>query len=152
MLRKMYAPVMAILLVLIIGLPVLTYAGNLPETPITKILNYKSGLVLTDSQVKNLELINNNIINKMLQFRSQAQICKTRIDEYSKNWTDLTNPQVKGAVKEYYHCQAELKALEFEAMAQAGKILSPEQITKFNDLASIELMMINDKADALKLN
>lgn len=148
----MYAPVLAILMLLTIGLPVLCFAGNLPETPITRILNYKSGLVLTDSQVKNLELINNGIINKMLQFRSQAQICKSRIDKYSKNWTDLTNPQVKSAVKEYYHCQAELKTLEFEAMAQAGKILSTEQIEKFNDLASIELMMINHQVDGMSRN
>lgn len=133
-------------------MPRLANAGSLPETPITRILAYKTGLQLTDTQAKNLELINNNIINKMLQFKSQAQICKTKIDQYKNNWSDLSNPLVKSAIKEYYQCQAELKALEFEAMAQAGKILSKDQIAKFSDQVAFELMMIDSQNVPGELN
>ena len=118
-------------------------AGNLPETPITKILNYKSGLDLTDTQAKQLGLINNNIINKMLQAKSQAQMHKGTIDQMSEDWAKLDNPKVKSAVKEYFQCQADIKNLEMEAMAQASQILSKDQIKKFNELVSIELIMIN---------
>jgi hypothetical protein len=116
-------------------------AGNLPETPIDKILNYKTGLDLSDSQVKNLSLVNNNIVNKMIQVKGQAQRLKLQIDQIASNWADLDNPKAKGAVKEYYQCLADLKTLEFEAMAQASKILSGQQIDKFNELATIEVIM-----------
>lgn len=132
-------------MVFILGLSIATsgpaMAGNLPETPITKILNYKTGLDLTDKQVKDLNLVNNNIINKMLQIKTQAQNHKSEIDRAADNWENLGEPQIKSLVKEYYKCLADLKSLEFEAMVQASKILTAEQIRKFNEMATIELIM-----------
>jgi len=141
--RKLMTLALALIIGLAIAAPTDLIAGNLPETPINKILNYKTGLDLTDVQTKQLTLINNNIVNKMLQVRAQASSHKNEIDMASNDWSKLDNPQVKGAVKEYYKCQADMKNLELEAMAQASKILSADQIKKFNELVSIELIMIN---------
>jgi Spy/CpxP family protein refolding chaperone len=134
---------LAMVMTLVIAAPGLTLAGNLPETPITKVLNYQTGLALTDAQVKNLSLINNNIINKMLQLQGQAQRCKSEIDQMMADWSSLDNPKAKSTVKEYYQCQADLKSLEMEAMAKASKVLSDDQIKKFGELMTIELIMIN---------
>jgi Spy/CpxP family protein refolding chaperone len=134
---------LAMVMALVIAAPGLTLAGNLPETPITKVLNYQTGLALTDAQVKNLSLINNNIINKMLQLQGQAQRCKAEIDQMMADWSSLDNPKAKSTVKEYYQCQADLKSLEMEAMAKASKVLSDDQIKKFGELMTIELIMIN---------
>jgi len=131
------------ILALTLSLPVLANAGNIPETPITKILNFQSGLELTDAQVKSLTLINNNIVNKMLQLNAQAERYRTEIDGLSGKWSELNNPKAKSAVKEYYSCQANLKTLEFEAMAQASTILSEQQIKHFHELTTIELIMID---------
>ena len=133
----------AALMVMTMALANTAFAGNLPETPITKVLNYQTGLGLSDAQIKNLNLINNNIINKMLQLQGQAQRCKAEIDQMLGDWSTLSNPKAKSTVKEFYQCQADLKALEMDAMAQASKVLSEDQIKKFGELMTIELIMIN---------
>jgi len=71
---------------LAIAAPTASIAGNLPETPITKILNYQTGLNLTETQTKQLTLINNNIINQMLQINAQAYNHKSEIDQAAKDW------------------------------------------------------------------
>ena len=116
-------------------------AGNLPQTPIDRILEQKAVLQLSESQIKNLNLINSGIINKMLQCNSQIQMHKMEIEKYADNWADMENPKFKSTVKDYYRCMADMKALEFESLAQAGKILSPDQIKKFNDQVSIDLVL-----------
>jgi hypothetical protein len=126
---------------LAIGAPIQATAGNLPATPITRILSNNTALELSETQVKKLNLVNNNIINQMLQVRAQAQNHKAKIDKAAADWSDLGNPVIKGAVKEYYRCQADMKILELEAMVQASRILSNEQINKFNQLVTMELMM-----------
>ncbi|MCP4583541.1 MAG: hypothetical protein GY839_18180 [candidate division Zixibacteria bacterium] len=133
--------IIAISMVAIIGVTGIAIAGNLPQTPINQILENKSSLMLSDSQIKNLNRVNNGIINKMLQIKGKAQMFKGEIDKYSAKWDDMSNPKFKSTVKDYYNCLADLKNLEFEALVQAGKILSKEQVDKFSELLSVELAM-----------
>jgi Spy/CpxP family protein refolding chaperone len=144
--------VMAVLLTISLIIPSVASAGNLPETPINKVLNYQTGLELTDVQIKNLGLINNNIVNKMLQIQAQAQRCKSQIDQYLNDWSSLDNPKAKSAVKEYYQCQADLKTLELEAMAQASQVLTEQQIKKFGELITIEINMIDSRRSNAIIN
>jgi len=116
-------------------------AGNLPQSPIDQILEHKTVLQLSESQIKNLNLINSGIINKMLQCKSQIQINKREIEKYAANWADMENPKFKSTVKEYFRCLADMKALEFEALAQASKILTPDQIKIFSERVSIDLVL-----------
>jgi len=116
-------------------------AGNLPQSPIDQILDHKADLQLSESQIKNLTLINSGIINKMLQCKSQIQINKTEIEKYATNWADMENPKFKSTVKDYYRCLADMKALEFKALAQASKILTPNQIKEFSEQVSINLVL-----------
>ena len=127
-------------------------AGDLPETPISRILEYKVSLELSDAQVKKLTLINNNIINKMLQLQAKVQNHEAEIEEAAVNWPDLDNVKIKGIVKEYYQYRAELKILEFESMAQAGEILSAGQIGKFNETAALELLMHRNDSELKAAN
>jgi len=152
MIKKQISVLMMMVLLTVMLVPIRSEAGNLPQTPINRLLEYKSGLQLTDTQIKQLTLINNNIINKMLQLNGRAEMCKTQIESKSANWSDMDNPNMKSTVKEYYNCLAELKALEFEAMSKASEILSEEQIRKFNELAAIELMMIKQEPASLLAN
>ena len=121
----------------------LSWAGNLPKTPINQILEHKNGLQLSEAQIKNLNRVNSGIINKMLQIKSRAQIHKAEIEKHSTNWADMDTPKFKSAVKDYYNCLADLKKLEFDALVKAGKILSKEQIKQFQELISIELTMLS---------
>ncbi len=145
--KKLLTLALAVFIGLAIAAPNDSIAGNLPETPITKILSYKNGLGLSDTQTKQLTLINNNIVNQMLQIRSQASMHKSEIDDASWDWSNMNNPQIKSAVREYFKCQADMKNLEFEAMAKASQVLSEDQIRKFNDLATIELIMVDMERD-----
>lgn len=145
--KKLIVPILALIIGFTAAIPGNSIAGNLPETPINNILNHKSGLDLTDTQAKQLSLINNNIINKMLQVRTKAYTHQSEIDKAGDDWSSLDGVKVKSAVKEYFQCQADLKMLEFEAMAQASKILSPDQIKRFNELVSIELIMLDMEQD-----
>lgn len=140
MAKKIISMLTGIVMLMVLLTPLQTKADNLPKTPINRILDYKSGLQLTERQIKQLSLINNNIINKMLQLNGRAQMCKTQIEAKSTDWSDLDNPRIKSAVKEYYQCLADLKTLELEAMSKAGQVLSSDQIRKFNELAAIEIM------------
>ncbi len=138
--RKIKIFVLPIMLIagIIIGQAI---AGNLPQSPIDQILEHKTVLQLSESQLKNLNLVNSGIVNKMLQCKGQIQMNKTEIEKYAANWADMENPKFKSTVKEYYRCLADMKALEFEALVQAGKILTPYQIKIFSEQVSIDLVM-----------
>ena len=140
MTKRIFSGLIGIIMLLVLITPIQSRAGNLPTTPINKILDYKTGLQLTDTQIKQLSLINNNIINKMLQLNGRAQMCKTQIEAKSTDWSDIDNPRIKSAVKEYYQCLADLKMLDLQAMSQASEVLTSDQIRKFNELAAIEIM------------
>ena len=127
-------------------------AGNLPQSPIDQILEHKTDLQLSESQTKNLNLVNSGIINKMLQCRSQIQMYKTEIEKYATNWGDMENPKFKSTVKDYYRCLAEMKALEFEALVQAGKILTPDQIKKFSEQVSFDLVLRKMQLEMVNVN
>lgn len=134
----------AIFFVMIVATPAMLWAdNNIPSTPITKILNYKTGLELTDSQVKKLTILDNVAKEKMIQTRAQAQIRKQEIDKFTCNWSSMNGTACGQLVKEYYQCVAELKTLEINAIMQARSVLSTEQLKKFNELAALESMVLD---------
>jgi Spy/CpxP family protein refolding chaperone len=140
--RGLSKTVLPVMLATVFTMPALLYAGgNIPETPITKILNYKTGLQLTDSQIKKLTIIDTNIKNQMIQVRAQADTRKTEIDKFTSNWLNMNGTATRQLIKEYYDFLAELKLLDIKAIMQARGILTREQLKKFTELASIESMI-----------
>jgi hypothetical protein len=139
-----------IVLVMVIAAPSLLMAqvtqASIPKTPIDKILTYKNGLDLTDSQIHKLTIINRTLVDKMIQVRAQAQIRKMEIDEFTSNWSNMHGTAVNHIIDEYYDFLAELKKLELEAIMKTKAVLSREQIKKYTELAAIESMII--KLDA----
>ena len=135
---------LAIIFMFTIATPAILWAGGIiPDTPIGKILNYKTGLELTDSQVKKLTILDTTIKEKMIQTMGQAEIRKSEIDKFTSNWRDMNGTACCQLVKEYYQFLSELKMLEVSAIMQARSVLSVEQIKKFSELASIESMLLD---------
>jgi hypothetical protein len=140
--KRLLNAVFAVVLLSAIVMPGLLYAGgDIPETPITKILNCKAGLQLTDSQIKKLTILDNNIKNQMIQLKCQVQIRKTEIDKFTSNWLNMNGTAVRQLIKEYYNFLAELKMLNINAIMQARGVLTREQLKKYTELVSIEAMI-----------
>lgn len=142
--RILINSVIAIIAMLVIAMPAISFAqSNLPTTPIAKVLNYKGGLALTDSQIKKLTILDNTTKEKMIQVRAQAQIRKQEIDKYTGNWDMMNGTACCQLVKEYYQFMAELKTLEINAIMQARAVLTEDQLRKFTELASLESMILD---------
>jgi len=134
----------AIIAMFVIAVPAISFAqSNLPTTPIAKVLNYKGGLALTDSQIKKLTILDNTTKEKMIQVKAQAQIRKQEIDKFTGNWDMMNGTACCQLVKEYYQFLAELKTLEINAIMQTRAVLSQDQLRKFTELASLESMILN---------
>ncbi|UCC79412.1 MAG: hypothetical protein JSW64_14245 [Candidatus Zixiibacteriota bacterium] len=128
-----------------------SFAGNLPVTPVAKILEHKASLALTDAQVKKLEIIDKNAVEKMIEARGQANIRLQEIEKFTSNWMNLNGTAVRHLIKEYYEFMATYKAAEVDAILQARAILQPDQLRKYQQLASIDALMISLEHD-LALN
>ncbi len=119
------------------------FAGNLPVPRVSQILEHKSPLDLDAKQVKKLEIIDKVAMEKMVEAKGQANIRLLEIEKFTSNWTQLNGTAVRGLIKEYYKYMAEYKYAEVNAILQARGILKQEQLNKFQQLASIEALMIN---------
>lgn len=117
-------------------------AGNLPATQVSKILQHKSALELTDAQIKKLEQIDKNAVEKMVEARGQANIRLQEIERFTANWTNLNGTAVRQLINEYYNFMAAYKSAEVDAILQARAIMKAEQLTKYQQLASIDALMI----------
>jgi len=126
-------------------------AGNLPTTQIVKILDHRASLGLTDSQVKKLEQISKNAVEKMIEAKGQANIRLQEIEKFTSNWTNLNGTAVRQLIQEYYNFMAAYKAAEVNAIIQARAVLKPEQLSKYQQLASIDALIISMERD-LALN
>jgi hypothetical protein len=136
--------VVAMMFIFTIAMPAVLYAGgNVPDTPISKVLGYKTGLDLTDSQVKTLTILDNTCKNKMIQVIGQAEIRKQEIDKFTSNWSNMNSMACCQLLKEYYQYLSDLKVIELEAIMQTRSVLSVEQLKKFSELAHIETMLLD---------
>ena len=142
---------MIILLALTVTVVAPAFAGNLPVTQVSKIIDYKASLDLTDAQVKKLEIINKNAVEKMVEAKGQANIRLQEIEKFTSNWTNMNGTAVRQLIQEYYNFLAEYKAAEVNAILQARSVLKPEQLVKYQQLASIDALMISIEHD-LALN
>ena len=135
------------MLVILIGLSVVaaasSYAGAIPKTQVARVLEYKSSLGLTDAQIKKLEVIDKNAIEKMVEAQGQANIRLQEIERFTANWTNLNGTSVRQLIQEYYGFMAEFKTAEVNAIIQARAIMKPDQLSKYQQLASIDALMIS---------
>ncbi len=135
--------VTAILMAGILSLALAASAGNLPSTQVSQILEHRSSLELTDSQIKKLKIIEDTAREKMTYARMQADIRLQEIEKFTSNWTNMNGTAVRGLIKEYYDILTQYKTAELNAIVQARAILEYEQLSKFQQLESIESLMIN---------
>ena len=134
--------IMISILALAITTAVEVSAGNLPTTQVSKILQHKSALELTDTQIKKLEQIDKNAVEKMVEAHGQANIRLQEIEKFTSNWTNLNGTAVRQLIAEYYNFMTAYKSAEVNAILQARGILKTEQLTKYQQLASIDALMI----------
>jgi hypothetical protein len=135
--------VTAILMAGILSLAMAASAGNLPATQVSQILELRSSLDLTNSQVKKLQIIEDTAREKMTRARLQADIRLQEIEKFTSNWTNMNGTAVRGLIKEYYAMLTEYKTAELNAIVQARAILEYEQLSKFQQLESIESLRLD---------
>ncbi len=143
MLRKTIGIAMAMVMIFATA----SMAVDLPKTQVTKILEYRTSLSLTDSQVKKLEIIEKTTQQKLMDAKVQADIRLAEIEKFTSNWTDMNSIAVQGLVKEYYDFLANYKIAELEAIVRARTILDMGQLSKFQQLVTVESMMIHMEAE-----
>ena len=126
-------------------------AGEVADGHIAKILDSKAALALTDSQVKKLEIVQRTAVAKMAEAKSQADIRLNEVEKFTSNWTNMNSIAVMSLIKEYYQFMTDYKSAELEAVIRARSILEIEQLNKFQQLVSIESLMITmEKSLALR--
>lgn len=133
----------AILMAGFLSMALAASAGNLPETQVSQILEHRSSLDLTNSQVKKLRIIEDTAREKMTYARMQADIRLHEIEKFTSNWTNMNGTAVRGLIKEYYGFLTQYKTAELNAIVQARGILEYEQLSKFQQLESIESLMLD---------
>lgn len=126
---------------MLMALPI--HASEPAGNQISKIISYKTSLGLTDSQVKKLEIINKTDQQKMIQAKAQAEIRQNEIEKFSSNWTDMNSIAVMSLIKEYYAYMADYKTAEIDAIIKARAILNLDQLNRFQQLVSIETLMLH---------
>ncbi len=116
-------------------------------TAVAKIIACKASLNLSDSQVKKLEIVDRTAVEKMTQAKNQAEIRLNEIEKFTSNWTNMNSMAVNSLIKEYYDFMADYKSAEVQAIIRARAILDVEQLTKFQQLVSIQTLMLNMEQD-----
>ena len=87
----------------------------------------------------------------MIESKIQAGIRLAEIEKFSSNWSSMNGVAVRQLVKEYNGFLAEFKNAEVEAIIQARGVLSQYQLTQFQQLVSIETLMVKmDQQVALR--
>ena len=118
-------------------------AGQTPGTQIAQILDHKSTLNLTVSQVKKLEQVQRNTQARMAEAKSQSEIRLGEIERFTSNWQDMNSVAVLGLIKEYFKYLTDYKTAELESVIQARAILNMDQLNRFQQLVTIESLMLN---------
>ncbi len=126
--------------IMILTLAAVSIAVNLPKTQISSILEYKTPLALTESQIKKLQIIEITTQQKLQDSKSQADIRMGEIEKFTSNWKDMNSLAVQGLVKEYYDYMTNYKLIELEAIVKARALLSKNQIGKLQELGATESM------------
>lgn len=134
---------MLMAMILIFSLSASTSADNTYSTQVAQLLEYKTSLQLTDSQVKKLEIIERTAARKMVDAKLQADIRLSEIERFTSNWTNMNGTAVRGLLKEYYNFLAEYKTAEINAVIQARAILDYDQLNKYQQLVSIKSLILN---------
>ncbi len=124
-----------------------SHAGQIPGSQISKILENKATLNLTDSQVKKLEIVQRTAQQKMDEARFQADIRLTEIEKFTSDWTAMNSVAVLALIKEYFDFQTASKTAEMESIIQARAILSMDQLSRFQQLVSIQTLMLEMDQD-----
>jgi hypothetical protein len=122
-------------------------AGQAAGTQISRIIEYKTTLSLTDSQVKKLEIVQKTAQQKMDEAKFQAGIRLSEIEKFTSNWTNMNSVAVLGLIKEYFKYQTDYKTAEMEAIIRARAILDMDQLARFQQLVSIEGLMLKMEQD-----
>jgi hypothetical protein len=129
--------------ILILFLSASTSADNSHKTHVAQLLEYSTSLQLTDSQIRKLEIIEKTAVRKMIEAKLQADIRLNEIEKFTSNWTNMNGTAVRGLLREYYDFLTEYKTAEINAVIQARTILDYEQLNKYQQLVSIQSLILN---------
>lgn len=140
-------PVISMLLAAMFLFTISASAGNLCKTPVSKLLKHADALSLTDGQVRKLQIVEDTAVQKMTEAKVQADIRLAEIEKFTCDWTNMNGTAVRTLLKEYYNFMAEYKSAELNAICQARAILDFNQLTRFQQLVSIESLILNMESE-----
>lgn len=136
-----------ILMIVSMAAASVSFAGEKPQTQVSKVLELKGSLNLTQSQVKKLEVVERTAEQKMIEAKAQADIRLNEIEKFTSDWTNMNSIAVMTLIKEYYKFMTDYKTAELEAVLRARAILDSTQLSKFQQLVSIESLMLKMESD-----
>jgi len=139
--------IVSMITIFVLTLTISADAGSLHKTPVTKLIDHSATLGLTDSQVKKLRIIEDTAAQKMTEARLQADIRLTEIEKFTTDWTNMNGTAVRSLLKEYYEFLSQYKYAELNAIIQARSILDYNQLTRFQQLVSIESLILRMEDD-----
>ena len=102
-----------------------------PQQPKT-LLDFKNELKLTDTQVKEISKIRENLDKETKKDKAKLTLLNSDLEELLKSEGDLN--KIKTKLNEAALIQAGTVYLNIEASRKINKLLSPDQIKKWNDI------------------
>jgi hypothetical protein len=139
--------VIAMLMVVSMAAASVSFAGETPQTQVSKVLELKGSLSLTPSQVKKLEVVERTAEQKMMEAKAQSDIRLNEIEKFTSDWSNMNSVAVMTLIKEYFKFMTDYKTAEYEALLRARAILDSMQLSKFQQLVSIESLMLKMEGD-----
>jgi len=136
-----------ILMIVSMAAASVSFAGETPQTQVNKVLELKGSLNLTQSQVKKLEVVERTAEQKMMDAKAQSDIRLNEIEKFTSDWTNMNSIAVMTLIKEYFKFMTDYKTAELEAVLRARAILDSTQLSKFQQLVSIESLMLKMETD-----
>lgn len=135
------------ILIAILAFTISASAGNIYKTAVAQLLEHRSTLGLTDSQIKKLQIIEDTASQKMSEAKLYADMRLNEIEKFTSNWTNMNGTAVRGLLKEYYDFLTQYKSAELNAIIQARAILDYDQLARYQQLVSIESLILDMESD-----
>ncbi len=103
-----------------------------PQAEFKTILDYKSELGLTDSQVKSLQELSNRTRQYVLDKRKSMITLRSELRDLAAKKADLKS--IRNKLEQISAVQVDLLYIEFETARKLENILTPSQLQKWNNI------------------
>ena len=104
---------------------------------LTKVLDHRTELNLTDAQVEKITKFINAAKEKINYSHSQADIRLMEIENLTSNWSQMHGVASRNLIEEYYSFMSDVYTTEINAVLQIRGVLEVNQLKMFEQLVPI---------------